>query len=220
MVRPRRPETPGGPGWSLAEDVLAVLKSAQDRGAIGPGRIADQVQHALGFLAACPQLARADAVLDLGSGGGLPGLVLAARLPGVRFYLLDGRVGRARWLEGAVGELGWTGRVMVIAERAEVAAHRARWRGAFPAVVARSFGSPAATAECGAGFLGPAGVLVVSGPPGGAPERWLVDRLGELGLELAEVTVSPRSFAVLRRVAPCPTRFPRRIGVPEHRPLF
>jgi 16S rRNA (guanine527-N7)-methyltransferase len=210
----------GGSDWSPGEDLLEVLAAAQGRGAIGPIPLADHVRHALGFLAAWPDLADATAVLDLGSGGGLPGLVLAARLPETRFVLLDGRMERARLLETMVDGLGWADRVAILAERAEVAAHRPGLRRGFPAVVARGFGPPAATAECGTGFLAPEGVLVVSGPPGGAPERWLADPLGELGLELVDVVVLPPSFVVLKSVAPCPERFPRRVGVPEHRPLF
>jgi 16S rRNA (guanine527-N7)-methyltransferase len=206
--------------WSPDEDLLEVLRSAQARGAIGPTTLGEQVAHALGFLVACPELGRAGEVLDLGSGGGLPGLVLAARLRSVRFCLLEGRQARARFLEGAVRELGWRGRVTIVAARAEVAAQQEEWRGAFSAVVARSFASPAATAECAAGFLRPAGVLVVAAPPGGRAERWPAGPLAELGLQLVEVTTLPRSFVILRQVAPCPARFPRRIGVPEHHPLF
>lgn len=210
----------GGSTWSPDAGLLAVLAAAQGRGAIGPAPLADHVGHALGFLVAWPDLAGATAILDLGSGGGLPGLVLAARLPETRIVLLDGRIARAKFLEAVVDELGWAHRVAIVAERAEAAAHRADLRRGFPAVVARSFGPPAATAECGAGFLAPGGILVVSGPPGGARERWPAAPLGELGLELVDVVVSPRSFVVVRSVAPCPERFPRRVGVPEHRPLF
>ena len=209
-----------GSRWSPQEDLLAVLAVAKARGAIGPGMLGEQIAHALGFLVAWPALERSAAVLDLGSGGGLPGLVLAARLPEVRFCLLDGRVERARLLETAVEELGWADRVKVVAERAETAAHRPELRGAFSGLVARGFGRPATTAECGAGFLEAAGALVVSGPPGGGVERWPAGPLGVLGLELVRVTTSPRSFAVLKCVAPCPERFPRRLGVPVHRPLF
>lgn len=209
-----------GAGWSPPGDLLAVLDAARSRGAIGPAALGEQIVHALGFLVAWPALEGSAAILDLGSGGGLPGLVLAARLPDVRFCLLDGSVERARWLEGAVEKLGWADRVCVVAERAEVAAHRPELRGAFSGVVARGFGRPATTAECGAGFLAPAGALVVSGPPGGRPERWPAGPLGALGLELVGVTVEPRSFAILRCVAPCPETYPRRLGVPVRRPLF
>jgi 16S rRNA (guanine527-N7)-methyltransferase len=193
---------------------------AQSRGEIGPAALGDHVTHALGFLEACPELKGAGRILDLGSGAGLPGLVLAARLPEARIWLLDGRVGQARLLEAVVAELGWSDRVTVVAGRAEVVAHDPELRSSFPAVVARSFGPPAATAECGAGFLAPDGVLVVSGPPGGAPERWPAGRLAELGLKLDGLAVSPLSFVILRGAERCPDRFPRRVGVPAHHPLF
>lgn len=209
-----------GARWSAGGDLLAALGVAQSRGAIGPAALGDHVAHALGFLEACPELEGAGRILDLGSGAGLPGLVLAARLPEARIWLLDGRVGQARLLEAVVAELGWSDRVTVVAGRAEVVAHDPELRSSFPAVVARSFGPPAATAECGAGFLAPDGVLVVSGPPGGAPERWPAGRLAELGLKLDGLAVSPLSFVILRGAERCPDRFPRRVGVPAHHPLF
>jgi 16S rRNA (guanine527-N7)-methyltransferase len=96
----------GGSTWSPDAELLAVLAAAQGRGAIGPAPLADHVGHALGFLVAWPDLAGATAILDLGSGGGLPGLVLAARLPETRVVLLDGRIARAKFLEAVVDELG------------------------------------------------------------------------------------------------------------------
>jgi 16S rRNA (guanine527-N7)-methyltransferase len=209
-----------GRRWSPGDALVAQLELAQSRGAIGPGSVSGHIAHALGFLEAWPELAVAATILDLGSGGGLPGLVLAARLPAVRFWLLEGRIGRARALESAVRQLGWEERVTVLAERAELAARRREMRAAFAAVVARSFAPAAATAECGAGFLASGGVLVVSGPPRRARERWPGRPLGELGLEIVQIRTTPRSFVILRQVTPCPERFPRRLGVPEHRPLF
>ena len=105
----------GGSDWSPGDELLEMLAVAQGRGAIGPIPLADHVRHALGFLATWPELAGASAVLDLGSGGGLPGLVLAARLPETRFVLLDGRIERARLLETMVDGLGWADRVAILA---------------------------------------------------------------------------------------------------------
>jgi 16S rRNA (guanine527-N7)-methyltransferase len=164
---------------------------------------------------------RAERVLDLGSGAGIPGLVLAKQLPTTTFDLLDGRIERANALSRAVAELGLSGRVSVIGERAELAARRPDLRFGFDAVVARAFGRPAVTAECGAGFLVVGGAFVVSDPPEEpANERWPAEGLAKLGLVVAAAAPSAFHFTVLRSVAALDARYPRRAGIPAKRPLF
>lgn len=210
---PSRSDLPAG----LAE----VLGEAQQLGAIGPAPLDQHVAHADGFLVAAGQLPAAVRLLDLGSGGGLPGLVLAARLPEARGVLLDGRVERARLLEGFVERLGWSDRIEVVGRRAEEAG-RGPLRGSFDLVVARGFARPGVTAECGAPFLRVGGRLIVSEPPaeGGAPDRWPAAPCALLGLGAASFPPAPWSFAVLRQDRPCPDRYPRRVGIPGKRPLF
>jgi 16S rRNA (guanine527-N7)-methyltransferase len=157
--------------------------------------------------------------MDLGSGGGLPGLPLALVWPTTRWVLLDGSRTRAEFLQHAVTELGLTNRVQVIGERAEVAG-RGELRATIDCVVARSFAGPAATAECGAPFLRVGGLLVVAEPPGGAPERWDAHGLALLGLEVDRRVSGRTAYQVLRQGTACPDRFPRRVGVPAKRPLF
>ncbi len=110
----------------------------------------------------------------------------------------------------------------VVSERAELAGRRPELRGRLDAVVARGFGPPAVTAECASPFLRVGGVLVVSEPPDAAAtlSRWPGAGCAALGLELVRVLDAPFSFAVLRQVEPCADRYPRRVGIPEKRPLF
>jgi 16S rRNA (guanine527-N7)-methyltransferase len=105
----------------------------------------------------------------------------------------------------------------------------AEFRGAFSLVVARSFGPPAVVAECGAPFLCPGGILVVSEPPpppvdGGrtGPEggRWPGRALAELGLVPQDPSQDRFGYQVLRQAEPCPDRYPRRTGIPSKRPLY
>jgi 16S rRNA (guanine527-N7)-methyltransferase len=109
----------------------------------------------------------------------------------------------------------------VLGERAEDAAHRPGLRSTFDAVVARAFGRPAVTAECGAGFLVLGGILVVSEPPEDSKrERWPKKGISKLDLVLESTISTPFHFAVLRSVAPLDLRYPRRVGIPAKRPLF
>jgi 16S rRNA (guanine527-N7)-methyltransferase len=181
------------------------------------------VEHALGFARAAGELlSRPAKLLDLGSGGGLPGLVLATYYPGLRATLLDGRTERAARLEAAVRELDLADRVKVLAERAEDAGRDAALRAHFDCVVARSFGRPGVTAECAAPFLRVGGILVVSEPPpdAGARERWPTQACATLGLVREPHGGNGPTFVVLRQVLVCPDRYPRRIGIPAKRPLF
>jgi 16S rRNA (guanine527-N7)-methyltransferase len=142
-------------------------------------------------------------------------------LPKSTFVLLDGRTERANDLAAAVAELGLCQRVSVVGERAEEAAHRSGLRSTFDAVVARAFGPPAVTAECGAGFLVPGGILVVSEPPEDSKqERWPEKGISKFDLVLESTTSTPFHFAVLRSVAPLDLRYPRRVGIPAKRRLF
>jgi 16S rRNA (guanine527-N7)-methyltransferase len=137
-------------------------------------------------------------VLDLGSGGGLPGLVLARHWPDSRVVLLDASEQRTAFLAEAVDRLAWRERVRVLRGRAELLAHEDEWRNAFDLVVARSFGPPAVVAECAAGFLAVGGVLIVSEPPA-TPEsagRWdHADELATLGLVYQPFAASPDGVA-------------------------
>ena len=204
-----------------------VLREAQQLGFIGGTDLEAHVRHAEGFAAAIEARAVPATGMDLGSGGGLPGLVLAARWPSCDWWLLDASERRTSFLTGAVERLGWSGRVGILRGRAEELGHDPQWRGRMDVVTARSFGPPAVTAECGAGFLRPGGWLVVSDPPPSrsAPvaERWPAAGLAELGLEVAASAGSDSptvQLCVLQQARPCPNRYPRRVGVPTKRPLF
>lgn len=159
------------------------------------------------------------AALDLGSGAGLPGLVLAMDLPDSTWVLLDASVRRTAWLATAVAELGLEARVRVVTDRAEIVGRHPHHRRRYDAVVARSFGPPAVVAECAAPLLAAGGSLLVSEPPG-PDDRWPHDKVASLGLQLVAVTGSAPRIAKLRSTSGCPDRFPRRVGIPSKRPLW
>jgi 16S rRNA (guanine527-N7)-methyltransferase len=180
------------------------------------------VDHALGFGGAAGLNATSrGAALDLGSGGGLPGLVLGAlTAPELRWTLLDARRRSVTFLTEAVTELGLEGRVTAVEGRAEEVGRNEEHRGRYGLVVARGFAEPAVTAECAAPLLSVGGRLVVSEPPVPSPSRWpaVSERLG---LRLVGLRRLPSgAFAVLEQVAPCPSAYPRRTGVPAKRPLW
>lgn len=210
----------------LPGNVLRSFEIAQDLGFIGKGDIQFHVRHAREFASVLrdqgfPSDERCS-LLDLGSGGGLPGLVLAHLFPEANVVLLDANQRRTAFLEEALVRCDLQGRVKVLRSRAEEAARSPEMRGAFRAVVARSFAAPAVTAECAAGFLQVNGLLVVSEPPETSLEgsRWDVAALESLGLRSAGRVQATFGFQVLVQEKPCPERYPRKTGVPGKRPLF
>lgn len=204
--------------------IRSTLQHGKDLGFLGPGPIEGHIQHSLSFL---PWIVDHSTIMDLGSGGGVPGLVLAHEMtrtgqsPEKTVTLVDANRRRCEFLEEAVGELGLSGHTRVVHGRAEQLARLPTMRHQFDCVVARSFGPPAVVAECAVGFLATGGRLVVSEPPEERAERWNVEGLRTLGLELSErSTHSGFSLQVLSVSTPCSDRFPRRNGIPAKRPLF
>lgn len=205
------PARPDGP-------LIALLARARDLGFLGPGPLEAHVDHALAMARAYPS-DEPERCLDLGSGAGVPGLVLAlGPWANTELTLLDSNERRTSFVREAVQALGLDARVAVVRARAEDAGRLLEHRGRYQAVLSRSFGPPAVTAECGAPFLAVGGHLVVSEPPLGSVDRWDPAGVALLGLRL--VGPGRQQFRVLCQVEGCPDRYPRRSGVPAKRPLF
>lgn len=126
-------------------------------------------------------------MLDLGSGGGIPGLVVAHDLPDLHVTLLDRRAKRTDFLERVVRRLGWGDRVSVICADVESFLPT----DPFDAVVARGFGPPEFTLSAAARLVRPGGPMVISEPPGA--DRWDEDLLIRLGVRRSPMSTSPTS---------------------------
>ena len=214
----------GGHSPAALRELLAEARAA---GFLGPGPLEPQLRHAEGFAAVARHLSPAGParLVDLGSGGGLPGLVVAVGWPDAAVALLEANGRRAAFLRRAVDRLGLASRVRVLEERAEVCGRQEGLRAGFDGALARSFGRPAVVAECAAPLLKPGGWLVVSEPPRTDSDedrdvRWPSEPLRQLGLEPAEIIHGDFEFRALRQAGRCPERFPRRNGVPAKHPLF
>jgi 16S rRNA (guanine527-N7)-methyltransferase len=211
---------------SLTSDVAlalgSVLGQARTYGFLGPGPVDEQLHRAMAFAAVVQQPPSRAA--DLGTGGGLPGLVLASVWPTSEWILIDSNHRRCHWLEEALKQLQLGARCTVLCERAEVVGHELH-RHQLDLVTARSFGPPAPTAECAAPLLRTGGQLVVADPPGIGPERWPAAGLSLLGMKWEESLqvgslAGPVSLSRLSSLSRCPSIYPRRVGVPSKRPLF
>ncbi len=209
------PEASDAPPPKISTALRRELESSQELGLIGPSSIDDHIRHALGYHAAIGTTP--GAVADLGSGGGIPALVLAEQWPDCEFTLIDARERVIARLDVMVARLGWNDRVTLWLGPAETAGHAADLRSGFDVVTARGFGPPPMTAECGAPLLRLGGTLVVSEPPTTAL-RWPDASIMSLGLRHTDRATGP--YVVMELVAPCPSRFPRRRGLPRKMPLW
>jgi 16S rRNA (guanine527-N7)-methyltransferase len=206
-------------GQSPTDGLRAALTSAQELGFLGAPPIDQQIAHSRLFAALLPPSVQT--VADLGSGGGLPGLVLAETHPELRLCLIESSERRADHLRRAVRRLDLDERVEVDARPAEHVARDPRRRAAFDAVVARSFGAPAVVAECAAPLLRPGGVVVVAEPEEAAGDRWRGLADTDLPIELDHlVTTTAGPFARLRLCGRVPDRYPRSGASLRSRPLF
>lgn len=158
--------------------LLAALTAIQARGAIGEASLRRAVEHAEQYVGVLPSFA--GTLLDLGSGGGLPGLVIAVRRPDLAVTLVERRHTRADLLRRAVRSLGCADRVTVRSDDVKVVAAEAP--ASFDVVTARSFAAPSVTARWASVLLRAGGLLVVSEPPQDDPARWPAEVLAALRL--------------------------------------
>jgi len=199
-----------------------ALEESRARGFLGPKPIETQIAHAEGF-ALCWEAIRPSApvnLLDLGSGGGLPGLVLLDRWECHEVFL-DSMEKRSNFLKEALALPGAPGDGQVITARAEDAARWPEFDETFDLVTSRSFGPPAVTAECAVRFLKVGGVLIVSEPPTErTDDRWNAAGLALLGLRAQGRSRYGTAYEVLVKEGPTPKEYPRPSGTPKKKPLF
>jgi 16S rRNA (guanine527-N7)-methyltransferase len=174
-------------------ELAGALAESQRLGMLGDRPIADVIEHAGAFVLALAEVT--GSVVDLGSGGGVPGLVIARARPDLRVVLVDRRATRTDHLRRLVARLALADRVEVLTVDATTLA--ARRAGRADAVVARSFAAPASTLRAAAPLVRSGGLIVVSEPPRPEPERWPHELVGGLGL--VETPQSDRRVAVFRR---------------------
>ena len=146
-------------------------------------------------------------ILDVGSGGGSPGIPLAAALPEREVTLLESSRRKCVFLERWARELP---NLRVVCGRAEE-----QPVDAWGVVLAKALATPPVAAEWTLPLVASGGAAVLFVGP--TAEAGRVGRVAELlGAELAE---TPPGLFVLRKLLPTPQGFPRRPGVARKRPL-
>jgi 16S rRNA (guanine527-N7)-methyltransferase len=198
------------------------LEISRERGFLSPQPLEPQIEHAKGFAAAWNSVFSTppENFLDLGSGGGLPGLVLLQEWNN-KAVLMDAMEKRVAFLQEVLESDDTPGDAEAIQARAETLSREPKYTEAFDLVTARSFGPPAITAECAVRFMKVGGLLIVSEPPDDdAPNRWPVEGLRKLGLENLGRHRFGAAFQILRKTSNTPSIYPRESGTPKKKPLF
>lgn len=147
-----------------------VLESAQRVGTLGDRPIPEVIEHARQFVSALEGVS--GRVIDIGTGAGVPGLVIAEDRPDLEVVLVDRRATRMDALRLGVAALELEGRVSVLTSDVDALVRDPEHAGTYDAVVCRGFGPPESTAPLARGLLKNGGLLIVSEPPSPDPSRW------------------------------------------------
>jgi 16S rRNA (guanine527-N7)-methyltransferase len=176
--------------------------------------------HVADSLAGLPAVGTPATIADLGSGAGLPGLVLADALPAARVTCVEASRRKAEWIEATAARCALEN-VAVAWARAE------EWDGRAEVVVARALAALPVLCEYAAPLLADGGRAVFwKGAVDAAEEADGRHAASVLGLSEPEVIpVTPfagserRTLWVFHRQSPAPPEFPRRAGMAVKRPL-
>jgi 16S rRNA (guanine527-N7)-methyltransferase len=147
------------------------------------------------------------AIVDVGSGGGAPGIPLAAAMPKREVTLLEANGRKCAFLRNVAREFP---NVSVLQGRAEE-----QETDRFGIAVAKALAPPPVAAEWCLPLVAPGGAVILFVGPSADSDA--VSRVSE---KLGGVTAEPLGgLLVLRKLEPTPPGFPRRVGVARKRPL-
>lgn len=167
-------------------------------------------------------------LVDVGTGGGLPGIPLKAACPDLNVSLLEATSKKVRFLEEVIDTLALSD-AETINERVELAGKRGEYRDRFEVATVRAVAELPVVVEYCAPLVEPGGhIVAMRGAL--APEELEAARraAGLLGAELEtirriefrpDMVQKERHLVVFRKTSSTPDRFPRRVGLAKQRPL-
>jgi 16S rRNA (guanine527-N7)-methyltransferase len=207
----------------LAAYELANIIGTKDREKI----ILDHMSDSLSCLASgCVRPGAS--VIDVGTGGGLPGVPLSIASPKIHMSLLEAAEKKVRFLEYARLELG-LGNLEVLHDRAEDVGRKPEYREVFDLATARALAPLPVVLEYCTPLVRAGGAILAM--KGRLPEEELtqgIEASRELGVELREVLKidfiaqlpqKERRLVIFDKVRATSVRFPRRVGFAKKRPL-
>lgn len=208
--------------------VLSAYREANVIGVRDPDEIL--MRHILDSLSGLywEPLRRATLLVDVGSGGGLPGIPLKIVLAGAEVTLIEATAKKVRFMQRAVGDLGLAG-VTVVNARAEAVGQDPSFREKFEIAITRAVGPLAIVLEYCAPLVRRGGtVLAMKGHLENDELRGGDRAATALGLEAGEVIPVPwlketevenRNLVLFKKIKSTPDAYPRRPGLAKKRPL-
>ena len=170
------------------------------------------------------ELASAQTVLDLGTGGGYPGIPLAMCFPEKQFLLMDA-VGKKLKVVDAVCEALGVRNVKTVHLRAEDMAKDKQYRESFDLVVSRAVANMSTLSEYCLPFVKVGGSFIAYKTADAGEEiaaaAAALDLLGSAPAEILPdgIAGSGHNFVICRKIRKTPAGYPRRAGLPKEKPL-
>ncbi len=164
--------------------------------------------------------------IDVGTGAGIPGIVLKIALPDLHMTLLDSIQKRTNFLIEVVNELELTG-LEVVNGRAEDLAQESAYREKYDLVVARAVARLAELAELTIPFANIGGTVILPKSKGVEDEVAEASAAAEILGSAPAITIEvnkpgtspPDDMVYWMKISPTPSEFPRRVGIPHQSPL-
>ena len=172
---------------------------------------------------AAEKLPEGGKIVDLGSGGGCPGVVLQVLRPDTRFYLLESNGRKAGFLRQVVEKLGLPS--VVLQERSETVAHQPEFRAQFDMVVAKAVASLPVLVELALPLLKIRGKLLAFKGPQAQQEvdeaSAALKALHGKTLSIEPYHLGEKSYChvIVEKNAGTSKDYPRRPGIPAKQPL-
>jgi len=165
--------------------------------------------------------------VDIGTGGGFPGMPLKIAFPKLNATLIDSTAKKTAFLN-VLNDTLETSDVSVLTGRSEIFAHETELRENFDFVLVRAVSTMAVLSELTLPFCRLGGLVVAQKALGIEEEiNQSIAAIKAMGGELAEVKIidatwynKPRSLVVLKKINSTPEQYPRRPGMPKKHPLL
>ncbi len=206
--------------WNLKVNLTAIVEYEEV-----------QVKHFLDSLTPClavhDRLSQGGSLLDVGAGGGFPGIPLKIAYPSISLTLMDSVGKKGAFLEHIISDLGLDDTSIYIG-RAEYGAKKPHLREAFDVVVSRGVAPMRVLMELTLPYCAPGGVAAVQKKGDIEPEvsssQQAIDVLGGklrqvIPVKGIEGLEDDRVVVAVDKVSPTPPKYPRRPGLPQKHPL-
>lgn len=193
---------------------------ARAAGVLGSASLDELLENAAGFLPAAFRVVGECHAVDVGTGAGVPGLLLALMTSTWRWDLIDASARRVDMARAAAAALEGPAGVAIHHARVDDLARDPDWRGCVDLAVARRFGPPPELAECALPLLRVGGALHVSVSAEGE-RRWRDADLTALAARVEDGWTTPGGrYLRIVKVGESSAPLPRRPAARRRAPLF